>query len=122
MESSLHYGILIHPIGNLQILSLKILKMKLYLLGTLFSALFFSAGCTKNGEEDPGSNTPRTSITADLAGKKWLSQSDLNISTDLNYYTLSVYNSSAKRWFNGERDPWDMRPRPANGVMLTAEG
>jgi hypothetical protein len=96
--------------------------MQLQLFITLISALFLTAGCKKEKGEELTSNTPRTSITSELAGKKWLSQGDLNISTDPNYYTLTVYNPSTKKWFNSERDPWDMRPRPANGIRFTPDG
>lgn len=95
--------------------------MNFYLFKAIAFALCLAVGCKKNSGEERN-NTPRTSITDDLTGKKWLSQNDWNITTDPNYYTLTVYNPGDKKWFNNERDPWDMRPRPANGIYFTPNG
>ena len=89
---------------------------------TLFTVFLFTSSCSKNKGGDALPEKPRTPITADLAGRKWLSNNDWTISTDPTYYTLTVYNPSKKLWFGGARDPWDMRPRPANGIFFTADG
>jgi len=91
----------------------------LALLGIIF---WTTSSCKKSSSESSGPNTPSTEITTDLANRMWLSRSALDITTDFSYYTLTVYNPATKVWFNNEKDPWDMRPRPANGIQFSQDG
>ena len=91
-----------------------------FLSGLIYTSLGMNMACSKKSKNESVS-TPRTDISADLAGTPWFGFDEVTQDNDLNY-TLTAYNPSTNIWFNNAPTPWDMRPRPGNGISFTAKG
>ncbi|NLU90932.1 hypothetical protein [Chitinophaga sp. Ak27] len=99
------------------------LKLLRSITGTGLATILLSMNiaCKKSKDNNDTPITPRTNITTDIAGDSWFGLDEVNMDNEL-HYTLTVYNPTTGIWFNNAPDPWDMVPRPGNGIRFSANG
>ncbi|MBO9727978.1 MAG: hypothetical protein J7623_05010 [Chitinophaga sp.] len=98
-------------------------KLLRSIAGTGLACLLLSMNiaCKKNKDDNSIPVTPRTDITADVSGVSWFGLDETNMDPD-QHFSLTVYNPTTGIWFNNAPTPWDMVPRPGNGIRFSANG